>query len=66
MISDLKSGYRYVVSADFAMELERELNGAKSRVQSLLEYAYHAPTCPMPAKACDCGLIEILDSVDRK
>jgi len=30
--------------------------------EALLEYACHKPTCPMPANACDCGLLELLEN----
>jgi hypothetical protein len=34
------------------------------RVETLLEYARHAATCPMPARQCDCGLDEVLKRTD--
>ena len=37
MISDLQSGKRYVVSADFARQLERELNEALADKRRLLD-----------------------------
>lgn len=36
----------------------------KKRVEHLLEYARHMPTCPMPAKECDCGLKELMEELE--
>lgn len=43
---------------------ERTLEKLRQLTKALLEYARHAPTCPMPAKECDCGLKELLKELE--
>lgn len=54
MISDLQSGYRYVVSADFAMQLERELTEAKIILRDVVDHAPCSdPDCCDMAMTCE-------------
>lgn len=63
VLSTLQSGTIKVVRAELSQRFERELNQAKSNLESLLEYARHGPNCPMPANSCGCGLKELLEKI---
>jgi len=41
-------------------KLRKENEELKAKIETLLEYASHRPTCPMPANKCDCGLDELI------
>lgn len=50
--------------ADSAYQMSHDENTKlKRQVAALLEYARHAPTCPMPANKCDCGLKGLMEEM---
>lgn len=64
-IEDARMLREQIRVADRAYQrLHEEHAQLKKRVGHLLEYARHMPTCPMPAKECDCGLKELMEGLE--
>jgi len=47
-------------AADELQSLTDRVKELEKQNSALLEYASHAPTCPMPVNKCDCGLEDLL------